>query len=238
MKLFMIPHTVPNSPMNGDVAPTVASMPMPKRTRRDSERMISVKLDAARSLMPASLSMSDDWRSSLIAVATNVRMTLLSDASADEPSVNVRTLPAVFSARTSLRLAMSSSTNFAMKIVQVISDAKAKPAMIVCTTRLAERNIDQGDNSRIPTGMTRPMGVAAPDRRSAPAAASSAHDRRIRPGDRSSPAGRPPGGDGTTAETMRATPAGPDAPSYPFRCRSFRSRPPLARSNYGAHVSA
>ena len=31
MKLFMMPHTVPNRPMNGAVAPMVARKPMPRR---------------------------------------------------------------------------------------------------------------------------------------------------------------------------------------------------------------
>ena len=47
MKLFMMPQTVPNRPTNGEVAPMVASAPMPKRTRRASARTISPKLEAA-----------------------------------------------------------------------------------------------------------------------------------------------------------------------------------------------
>jgi hypothetical protein len=31
MKLFMMPHTVPNNPTNGAVAPMVASNPVPRR---------------------------------------------------------------------------------------------------------------------------------------------------------------------------------------------------------------
>jgi len=34
MKLFMMPHTVPNRPTNGAVAPMVASTPVPRRMRR------------------------------------------------------------------------------------------------------------------------------------------------------------------------------------------------------------
>src|ERR1700726_3220045 len=60
IKLFMMPHTVPNSPTNGDVAPMVASTPMPSRIRRASARTISAKLEAARSLMPASLEIPAD----------------------------------------------------------------------------------------------------------------------------------------------------------------------------------
>jgi len=41
--------------------------------------------------------------------------------------------------------------NFATKIVHVTRDAKTSPAMIAWTMRLADTNIDQGDNSRMPT---------------------------------------------------------------------------------------
>jgi hypothetical protein len=34
MKLFMMPHTVPNRPINGAVAPMLASMPAPRVMRR------------------------------------------------------------------------------------------------------------------------------------------------------------------------------------------------------------
>ena len=73
MKLFMMPQTVPNSPTKGDVAPMVASRPMPSRIRRASARTISAKLDAARSLMPASLEMPADSRASRIAAASKRR---------------------------------------------------------------------------------------------------------------------------------------------------------------------
>ena len=48
MKLFMMPHTVPNRPTKGEVAPTVVSTPMPMRMRRAAAREISAKLEAAR----------------------------------------------------------------------------------------------------------------------------------------------------------------------------------------------
>src|SRR5438552_1267259 len=76
IKLFMMPHTVPNSPTNGDVAPMVASTPMPSRIRRASARTISAKLDAARSLIPASLEIPADSRASRIAADNNDDNTL------------------------------------------------------------------------------------------------------------------------------------------------------------------
>ena len=76
IKLFMMPQTVPNSPTNGEVAPMVASSPMPSRIRRASARTISAKLEAARSLMPLSLEMPADSRASRIAAASNADNTL------------------------------------------------------------------------------------------------------------------------------------------------------------------
>ena len=54
----------------------VASRPIPNRTRRASARTISAKLDAARSLMPASLDMPADRRASRMAAASNDDKTL------------------------------------------------------------------------------------------------------------------------------------------------------------------
>ena len=151
MKLFMMPQTVPNRPTNGAVAPIVASMPIPKRTRRASERVISEKLDATRSLTPTSLSRPGESLTSSMAAATKDRITLRSDESIDDASPKVRAPATEFTAASSLRLAIKSSTSFATKIVHVIKDAKTNPVMIACTMRLADTNIDQGDNSRRPT---------------------------------------------------------------------------------------
>src|ERR1700716_4677869 len=172
MKLFMMPHTVPNSPTNGEVAAMVASAPMPNRMRRDSDRATSEKLDATRSLMPASLSIcaSADNRASLIAAATKLRMTLRSEDSADNASFNVRALETALSAETIRRLEMDSSMNFPMNVVQVTSEANARLTMIACATRLADRNIDHGDNSRSPTATA--LAVATPVSFTAPVCAS------------------------------------------------------------------
>ena len=83
MKEFMMPQTVPNSPTKGEVAPMVASRPMPSRTRRASARTISAQLDAARSLMPASLEMPADSRASRMQAASSEGST-----PAFEPSAN------------------------------------------------------------------------------------------------------------------------------------------------------
>src|SRR5262245_31966812 len=151
MKLFMMPQTVPNSPTNGAVAPIVASMPIPKRTRRASDRVMSEKLDATRSLTPTSLSRPGENLISSMAAPTKERKTLRSDDSIDDASPRVRAPAVECTAPCSLRFAIKSSMNFATKIVHVIKDAKTNPAMIACTMRLADTNIDQGDNSRMPT---------------------------------------------------------------------------------------
>src|SRR5215471_14162812 len=151
MKLFMMPQTVPNKPTNGAVAPIVASIPIPKRTRRVSDRVMSEKLDATLSLTPASLSKPGESLISSMAAATKDRMTLRSDDSIGDASPKVRAPTTECTALRSLRFAIKSSMNFATKIVQVTKDAKTSPAMMACTIRLAETNIDQGDNSRSPT---------------------------------------------------------------------------------------
>jgi len=49
-----------------------------------------------------------------------------------------------------LRWASDSSIIFAMKMVHVTSEANARPIITALTSTSADRNIDQGDNSRRP----------------------------------------------------------------------------------------
>src|SRR5580698_3159991 len=151
IKLFMMPHTVPNSPTNGEVAPMLASSPMPRRTLRASARTISAKLDAARSLMPLSLEIPADSRASRIAAASNADKTLSLEPSANCASASDLASPILRSAVTSLRRTTDSSIILAMKMVQVTSEAKASPIMTALTSTSADRNIVHGDNSRSPT---------------------------------------------------------------------------------------
>src|ERR1700730_7050593 len=150
-KLFMMPHTVPNSRTNGDVAPMVASNPMPSRMRRASAREISAKLDAARSLMPLSEEMPADSRGWRIAAARNADNTPVLTPSANWASASERESVIAPSAEVSLRCATVSSIIFAIKIVQVTSDAKARPIITALTRTSADRKIDHGDNSRSAT---------------------------------------------------------------------------------------
>src|SRR6267378_856423 len=135
IKLFMMPHTVPNSPTNGEVAPMVASSPMPSLIRRASARTISAKLDAARSLMPLSLEIPADNPLPLA-------------PSANCASASDRASLILASAARSLRCMKESSIILAIKMVHVTSEAKARPIITALTRISADRNIDQGDNSR------------------------------------------------------------------------------------------
>src|SRR5437660_1157635 len=150
MKLFMMRHTVPNSPTNGEVAPMVASKPMPSRIRLASARTSSAKRDAARSLMPASLEIPADSRASRIAAANSEDKTLLLAPSANCASASDLASPILSSAVRSLRCTNDSSMIFAMNTVHVTSEAKASPIMTALTRMSADRNIDQGDNSFSP----------------------------------------------------------------------------------------
>ena len=149
----MMPHTVPNSPTNGDVAPMVASSPMPSRIRRASARTISAKLEAARSLMPLSLEIPADSRASRIAAASSDDNTLSLEPSANCASASERASLILPSAARSLRWISDSSIIFAMKIVHVTSEAKARPIITALTRISADRNIDHGDNSRSVTAV-------------------------------------------------------------------------------------
>src|ERR1700754_1204151 len=147
IKLFMMPQTVPNRPTNGDVAPMVASSPMPILIRRPSARTISPKLDAARSLMPSSLEIPADRRASPIAAFSSADSTLSLDPSANCASDSDRASPILRSAPRSLVCTTDNSIIFAKKTVHVTSEANASPIMTALTTISADMNIDHGDNS-------------------------------------------------------------------------------------------
>src|SRR4051794_29069653 len=147
IKLFMMPHTVPNNPTKGEVAPMVASNPMPRRIRRASARRISAKLDAARSLIPVSDEIPADSRASRMAAARNDHSTPRLAPSANWASASERESPILSSAVLSLRRATASSIILAMKMVQVTSEAKARPIITALTRTSADRNIDHGDRS-------------------------------------------------------------------------------------------
>ena len=59
MKLFMMPHTVPNRPTKGAVEPMVASTPVPLFMSRAAAASSRASRDATRSLMPSRSAASD-----------------------------------------------------------------------------------------------------------------------------------------------------------------------------------
>src|SRR3954465_5246938 len=147
VKLFMMPHTVPNRPTKGEVEPMVASTPMPTRMRRASARMISEKLEAARSLMPVSLDRPADIRASRSAAARKDGRIPALESSAICASASERASAIFFSAERSLVEAIDNSIDLAISTVQVTSDAKASPIITAFTMISADWNITQGDNS-------------------------------------------------------------------------------------------
>src|ERR1700760_3159430 len=147
IKLFMMPQTVPNRPTNGDVAPMVASSPIPTRMRRPSARTISEKLDAARSLIPSSLEIPADSRASPIAAASSADTTVPLEPSVNCASASDRASAILRNAPRNLVCTTDNSIILAMKQVQVTSEAKASPIMTALTMMSADMNIDHGDNS-------------------------------------------------------------------------------------------
>ena len=125
----------------------VARSPMPSRIRRASARTISAKLDAARSLMPASLEIPADSRASRIAAASSDGNTPSLAPSANCASASDRASLILPSAARSLRLTTENSIILAMKMVQVTSEAKARPIMTALTSTSAAINIDHDDIS-------------------------------------------------------------------------------------------
>src|SRR6266478_1041471 len=121
---------------------------MPSRIRRASARTISAKLDAARSLMPLSLETPADSRASRIAADSNADNTLPLAPSANCASARDRASLILPRAARSLRWTSDSSIILARKTVHVTSEAKARPIITALTRISADRNIDQGDNSR------------------------------------------------------------------------------------------
>ena len=69
IKLFMMPHTVPNSPTKGAVAPMVARTPVPRLIRRLNAASIRSSRDAMRSFRPSLSVAPSDNRNSAIAAA-------------------------------------------------------------------------------------------------------------------------------------------------------------------------
>ena len=136
MKLSMMPHTVPNNPMNGAVEPMVARSPVARINWRPSVASVRSSRDATRSLIPTAGAAPD----SLISfVAARI---IIANGSRRCPSRNcssasVLSASASVSARRNRALASATSTPLANRIVQVTTEALTRPIMTARTTPLA-----------------------------------------------------------------------------------------------------
>ncbi len=149
MKLFMMPQTVPNSPMNGAVAPTLAMRPMPPRIDRPAALSISASREATRSLIPLlSRAGSPERANSDRAAYKKASVRRLRSPSRLSASSSVRCSPISHAACRRLRMPSHSSALFASHTVQTATDASARPTMTAFTTISAAMNIPHGERSR------------------------------------------------------------------------------------------
>src|SRR6202048_1225822 len=119
-----------------------------RQPRRAPPPPISAKPDPARPLIPPSREIPADSRASRIAADSNDDNTPSFAPSANCASASDLASLILPSAARSLRRIRDSSIIFAMKMVHVTSEAKARPIITALTRTSAERNIDQGDSSR------------------------------------------------------------------------------------------
>ena len=140
MKLFMMPHTVPNRPTKGAVEPMVASSACALFMSRAAAASSRASREATRSLMPSRSVRSEESCNSCAAAAMKAaamprllptRAAALGERSllADGGERNTQPAPA-----------KNSSMLLASHTVQVTSDAKARPSITVCTTMSADKH--------------------------------------------------------------------------------------------------
>ncbi|MNI61724.1 hypothetical protein D3C73_1170100 [compost metagenome] len=147
MKLFMMPHTVPNRPTNGAVEPMVASTPVPLLMLRPAAATRRSRRKATRSLMPSfsrvlvdrCISSSASCTSRLARVPGLVAVALASLRV-------VAFFRWTISARRR-RLAPISSKPLAIQMVQVMIEAIARPIITIFTMMSAFWYMPHGDRS-------------------------------------------------------------------------------------------
>src|SRR4029077_9202821 len=147
MNAFMMPHTVPNRPTNGAVAPMVARMPAPRVTCRVIAVSTRSSRKATLSLKPSSMMPPDSSASRAVEV---ISCATASRASPQALSASARLSPAssILIRRSARRLADRSSMVLASQTVQVTSEAKASPTITAFTTMSALRNMPHGERLR------------------------------------------------------------------------------------------
>ena len=148
MKLFMMPQTVPNRPTNGAVAPTVARMPVPRIICRPAAASTRSSREAMRSFTPAGERASADSRNSVSAAAISAAVPSRRPCEATLASLQLRAWSSASIAARRRRRAAINSIALANQMVQVNTEAKARPIITALTTMSAAMNMPQGDRSR------------------------------------------------------------------------------------------
>src|SRR5688572_5841247 len=139
MKEFMMPHTVPNRPTNGAVAPMVASTPVPFSMLRPAADSSRSRREATRSFKPSrSSTESAESLRSASAAATSA----LAGASSSEAAPSTASRTARWR-----RNAAASSRLLATNTVQVTTEATARPTITACTSQSAAMNMPHTDRS-------------------------------------------------------------------------------------------
>lgn len=145
IKLFMIPQTVPNRPTKGAVEPMVASTPVPLLICRPLAATRRSRRKLTRSLMP---SLPRAWAdSSSSCWASSIKRWLRPSCWVRWASFSERACFRLRSSACKRRLALSSSMPLLSQMVQVSTEARARPIITPRTITSAFWNIPQGDIS-------------------------------------------------------------------------------------------
>ena len=152
IKLFMMPHTVPNRPTNGPVEPMVARMLVPRVMRCAAPASIRLNSEATRSLMPSWFIAFCERRISLTAAPTSSATSPLMPRKRSFASCKESVSRSARMFRRSVLRAPSISSALASQTDQVTTDAKARPIITALTMRSAAKNIPIGDKSCGSTG--------------------------------------------------------------------------------------
>src|SRR5471032_3636501 len=147
MKLFMMPHTVPNRPTNGAVEPMVASTPVPLLMLRPQAATRRSRRNATRSLMPSFSRVLADRRISSSASCTSVLARVPFLVALWLASLRVVAFFRWTISPRRRRLAPNNSKPLAIQMVQVMIEAMARPIITAFTTTSAFWYMPHGDRS-------------------------------------------------------------------------------------------
>ncbi|MNZ66253.1 hypothetical protein D3C78_844710 [compost metagenome] len=147
MKLFMMPHTVPNRPTNGAVEPMVASTPVPLLMLRPQAATRRSRRKLTRSLMPSFSRLLTDRRISSRASCTSRLARVPSFAAVALASLREVDFFSWAISPRRRRLAPISSRPLAIQMVQVMIEAMARPIITIFTMMSAFLYMPHGDRS-------------------------------------------------------------------------------------------